>query len=465
MKRILSRVLFALLTILAAASLLMAQPRGPASPYQVTITPDHADWKYALGEKATFTIKVSKLTAPATGQTAPAASQYEPAVGQDLKWSLGPDMMPPTQTQTVKLTGQEIKVDAGTLKEPGFLRITATVQDGAATGAGARFARPNIGTVGFAPEQIKPVTKNPDDFDKFWQESKDLLAKIPMGAQIKPYPAKSTATLDAFEVSFQTISGDALGRSRMYGILTKPKAPGKYPALLRVPGAGVYGVPGIVKEAWENTITLSLGVNGVPLTLEGSIYNDLMSGALSAYNRFNLDRKDRYYYRRVYLGCIRAVDYIFSLPEFDGVNVGVIGSSQGGALSIVTAALDPRIRALVSIHPALSDITGYMFGRAGGWPDIFADPVNRTKENLDTEQYYDTVNFARRVKVPGIYSWGYNDTTCDPTSTYAAYNVITAPKTLHLELETGHFTVKPQEEKVAAWMQEMLKTGKPPAAK
>jgi hypothetical protein len=59
-----------------------------------------------------------------------------------------------------------------------------------------------------------------------------------------------------------------------------------------------------------------------------------------------------------------------------------------------------------------------------------------TPAKIATATYYDTVNFAKRLKVPGYYNWGYNDETCPPTAAYAAYNLITAPKTLGLTLET-----------------------------
>jgi cephalosporin-C deacetylase-like acetyl esterase len=146
---------------------------------------------------------------------------------------------------------------------------------------------------------------------------------------------------------------------------------------------------------------------------------------------------------------VRAVDFIFSLPEFDGDNIVVMGGSQGGALSIVTAALDSRIKGLVAFYPALCDVTGYLHGRAGGWPHFFNNEnlqFNNIPRKIETSKYYDVVNFARHLKIPGFYSWGYNDTTCPPTSTYAAYNVITAPKTLFLAEETGHWTYPEQWE-------------------
>ena len=128
----------------------------------------------------------------------------------------------------------------------------------------------------------------------------------------------------------------------------------------------------------------------------------------------------------------------------------------------ITAALDSRVKYLGAFYPALSDVTGYLHGRAGGWPHLFnKDNIafNNSKEKIETCGYYDVVNFARQLKVPGMYSWGYNDETCPPTSMYSAYNVITAPKTLYLALETGHWTFPEQNEKMTAWLVEKLKLG------
>ena len=75
-----------------------------------------------------------------------------------------------------------------------------------------------------------------------------------------------------------------------------------------------------------------------------------------------------------------------------------------------------------------------------------------TPAKIATATYYDTVNFARRVRVPGYYNWGYNDETCPPTAAYAAYNVVGAPKTLGLTLELGHQYTPEQSEAISAWV-------------
>jgi cephalosporin-C deacetylase-like acetyl esterase len=173
-----------------------------------------------------------------------------------------------------------------------------------------------------------------------------------------------------------------------------------------------------------------------------------------------MDNRNTYYYRRVYLGCLRANDYLVSLPNFDGQHLLVHGGSQGGQLAIVTAGLDSRVTALAPVYPACCDVTGYMHGRAGGWPHTFrpdfktGEPGFHSKnpEKIKTLAYFDTVNFARRVKAPGLYSWGYNDLTCPPTSLFAAYNVIAAPKALNLALSAGHNPIPEEDAAINEWL-------------
>jgi cephalosporin-C deacetylase len=118
------------------------------------------------------------------------------------------------------------------------------------------------------------------------------------------------------------------------------------------------------------------------------------------------------------------------------------------------------VKFLGAYYPALSDLTGFLIGRAGGWPHLFnKDNVNSesAKEKIKTAGYYDVVNFARLLKVPGMYSWGYNDETCPPTSMHAAYNVITAPKSLFLAENTGHWMYPEQRANMESWLRTQLK--------
>ena len=98
---------------------------------------------------------------------------------------------------------------------------------------------------------------------------------------------------------------------------------------------------------------------------------------------------------------MRAVDFICSLPQYNGKALGVTGSSQGGALSVITAALDSRVTFLAAVHPALCDHEAFFKKRACGWPHYFYYYGAPDEKQLETERYYDTANFARLLNVPG----------------------------------------------------------------
>ena len=403
----------------------------PAEKFvKVIVAPDHDNWTYEPGEKVKFTISVLQ--------------NGNPLKDVKVRYEIGPEKMSPEKKSSDVLAKGVTTVDGGTLKSPGFLRCIAIAEVDGVEYRG-------LATAGFDPLKIQPTVEDPADFAKFWEDAKAEAAKIPMDPVMTLIPERCTEKVNVYHVSIQNYRS----RSRIYGILCVPKKEGKYPALLKVPGAGIRPYAGDVANAEQGMITLEIGIHGIPVNLNPDVYADLGAGALGGYQYFNLDNRDRYYYKRVYLGCVRANDFLVSLPQYDGVNLAVHGGSQGGALSIITAALDPRVKFLAAYYPALSDVTGYLKGRAGGWPHIFDTynrPYNDLKEKTETVKYYDVVNFARRVKVPGYYSWGFNDETCPPTSMYAAYNVIEAPKELYLALETGHWTYPEQRADFNEWI-------------
>jgi cephalosporin-C deacetylase-like acetyl esterase len=428
-----TRCKFLLALLLMSSGMLWAQPS--VQLVRVIVTADHANWQYAVGEKVNFSIQVIK-----NGSLVPNAK---------ITYQVGPERMTPTLTSSVVSPTGTLQIPSQSMPSAGFLRCIATAE---VDGKEYR----NLATAGVAPLSLKPTVSNPADFDAFWQNAKADLAKVPMDAKMTLLPERCTEKTNVYHVNLQNYK---VG-TRLYGILCVPKKEGKYPAILQVPGAGVRPYGGDISNADKGYITFQIGIHGVPVTMEPSVYTDLAAGTLSGYWNYNMDDKDRFFYKRVYMGCVRANDFITSLPQFDGVNLAVIGGSQGGALSIVTAALDPRVKSLVALYPALSDVTGDLSGRAGGWPHYFEKPNrvwNETTAKLATLPYYDVVNFARRLQIPGFYTWGYNDETCPPTSMYASYNVISAPKELYLALETGHWTFPEQNEKAYGWLFSRLK--------
>ncbi len=416
-----------LAAILLCSILLNAQPARQL--VQIIVTPDKADWTYKTGDKAGFTIQVFRNNVPLEGV--------------EVKYSIQPEQLKAIDEGKVSLKKGSATVEAPKFKNPGFLRCNVSVEVDGKTYS-------SYATAGFDPDKIEPTTTLPADFQEFWDKGKQDLAKIPMKPVMTLLPERCTDKVDVYHVSINNIKG------KMYGILCKPKAEGKYPAILHVPGAGIRPYYGDVAGAEKGFVTFMIGIHGIPVNLDPVVYTDLASGALEGYQVTNMDDKDFYYYKRVYLGCVRSVDFIESLGCFDGKTIGVTGGSQGGALSIIAAGLDNRIDYLAAFYPALSDLTGYLNERAGGWPHMFRNAFTNKSEKVETSKYYDVVNFARFVKVPGWYSWGYNDNVCPPTSMHAAYNVIPGKKELHVFQETQHWTFPEQNEQKNEWLYKVL---------
>lgn len=428
------RFLLSLLVLVSLWNFSFAQSRSNQL-IQVLVTPNKADWTYANNEEISFKVSIVK--------------HQVPIQDADVSYSIGWEKMEPLQSGNLRVNGSEVQVGKPLKGEkPGFIRCEVKYKYDGQEYRG-------IATAAISPDKIQPTQTLPNDFMSFWNKEIDALKNIALDPKMTLLPELSTATVDVYHVNFSNINN-----SRVYGILSKPKKAGKYPAVLQVPGAGIRPYAGMASVAEKGLVTLQIGIHGIPVTHEAELYNSLSAGALRSYPFFNLDDKDQYYYKRVYLGCIRAVDFLTQLEEVDKNNLTVWGGSQGGALSIITAGLDKRIKHLVALYPALSDVTGYLHNRAGGWPHMFNKqnaPFMATDAKIKNSAYYDVVNFARQVKVPGFYTWGYNDETCPPTSYYAAYNLINAPRDLYLVQETGHWTFQEQQDKILNWVLEKAK--------
>lgn len=404
---------------------LKAQIRG--NNITVTVTPDHKDWNYKVGETARFKVAVLR-----SGTLVDNAK---------VDYEAGPEMYP-----SVKKQGQTLKDGtmqwSGSMKQPGFYRLKVTAHVGDKTYEG-------LCTAAFSPEKIQPTTVNPNDFDEFWTKTLADARQTPLNPTRRLLPERCTEKVNVYEVSFQNVRWG----SRTYGILCLPVKPGKYPALLRVPGAGVRPYQGDVWTAEQGAITLEIGIHGVPVTMPQSVYDELQQGALNCYWDFNMNSRDDSYYRRVFVGAVRAIDYIASLPEWNGASLGVTGSSQGGMLSLVCAALDSRVTFYGAVHAAMCDHTASLKGVACGWPHYFYyDPSHADPKKIETSRYYDGVNFARRIKCPGWFSFGYNDEVVPPTTAFATYNTVTAPKELHPYQLTGHYWFQEQWDEWEAWL-------------
>jgi hypothetical protein len=258
--RMLNRAVLQFVLLSFVAFSLFAQDR--IGSVQVRVSTDRSDWRYEPGQPVRFRIV--------------AVQDGHALSGIKVTYRIGPEMMPRKIDQVATLTGDGLTVDGGTMNEPGFLRCIATMEQNGKTYRG-------LGTAGFYPEAIKPTQQDPADFDQFWAAGKAALAELSVDAKVTLLPGYGNAFADCYHVNLQNV-GMGTAPSRFYGVLCEPKAPGKYPALLSVPGAGVRPYRGLADIAARGIITLQVGILGIPVTMEQSVYDSLGSGALASYN-------------------------------------------------------------------------------------------------------------------------------------------------------------------------------------
>lgn len=410
------------------------------SDYLWLTVPDHADWLYQTGENAKVEVSFCKYGIPRDGE---------------LKYSIGNDMLQPDKHGSVKLKNGRAVINMGTKKTPGFRDLKLSVSlDG-------KTYEHHI-KVGFSVDKIKPYTQEPQDFRSFWQKNVEELKQVPMSYTKELYKDYCTDKIDCYLVKLQI---DKMGHS-MYGFLFYPKnaQPGKYPVVLCPPGAGIKTIKDPMRNKYyaENGfVRFEVEIHGldprIPSETFGEIsraFNDRNGGYLAN----GLENKDIYYMKHVYVGLVRCIDFLTSLPEWDGKNVAVQGGSQGGALAIIAAGLDSRVTQCVANHPALSDMAGYAAkGGTGGYPHFCRQPqILSNKDCLNTLAYFDVVNFARYVKAPTYLTWGYNDVTCPPTTSYAVWNTLKCTKESLLTPINEHWTTTETNRGQMEWIKAHL---------
>ncbi len=422
--------------LLAMLALLPVQAQIKGNSIVVTVEPDHQDWNYKVGETAKFTVEVRRSGTLVDNV--------------QIDYQAGPEMYQDVK-KTVTLKDGTLKL-SGKMAQPGFYRVDVTAHVDGKDYKGACAAA-------FSPEQLKPSTVMPADFKTFWENAIKEARYTSLEPTKRLLPERCTKDVNVYEVSFQ----NARWNSRTYAILCVPAKEGRYPALLRVPGAGVRPYGGDVWTASQGVITLEIGIHGIPVTMEQKVYDDLANGALNGYWNYGMDNRDQSYYKRVVLGCIRAIDYIEQFTPWNGKQLGVTGSSQGGFLSLATAGLDRRVTCYAPVHAALCDHTNSLQGKACGWPHYFYYNKGKGQEKqIEASRYYDGVNFARLItdQQRGWFSFGYCDDVVPPTTAWATYNTVTGPKEISPYQATWHFWFQEQWDEWEAWLLKELKSEK-----
>jgi len=380
-------------------------------------TPFHQNGIYALGEKAGWTV-----TLP---QSATSGSHY---------------------TYTVKKNNFDV-VAAGaidlssgsatiwtSLSEPAMLYVEvkpdappAQAGSNGAAPAAAKDTAIHLGAA-IAPSQLQPSVPRPADFDAFWDGKRKALAAIPINPALTPSPT------DKPGVELYTVKLDSLG-SHVQGYLARPAKAGKFPALVVFEWAGVHALqPATVTDrAAEGWLAFNVDSHDLPPSQA--------TGVGTGYQAIGNTDRETCYFLNMYLRDSRAIDYIASRPDWDGKNIVVMGTSMGGHQSLAAAGLNPHVTAVIVNEPAGADSNGDLHGRKAGYPNW--DSTN--PKVMETALYFDTVNFASRIKAPVMAAMGFIDIVVPPVGVWIALDQVPGPKEAIPMVDSNHNNLTPDK--------------------
>ena len=280
------------------------------------------------------------------------------------------------------------------------------------------------------PEKLMPGVAEPEDFRQFWDACLAELAKVPMKATVKEIPAIQEKR-GAFVLKDVRVS--CVDDVPVSGYLVMPRnaKPKSLPAVVSYHGAGVSSAKPYYREG---AISFDVNAHGIENGQKGPFYADLYKQKLEKYWLMGKESRETFYFKGMYLRAVRALQYVKSLPEWNGKVLVSFGASQGGAQSLAAAALDPDVTLCIADVPAMSDHGATVAGHRAGWPKFYSVKrgVPSDAALAKTVQYFDSNKFAKYIRCPVYLSTGLVDFTCSPTSVYTVYNSLNVEK--HLEI-------------------------------
>jgi len=435
------RVLF-VYSVLLAGAFSFAQ-RAPIQQ-QLTFTPYHADGIYKLGDTVGWTVTPGPTTPTyaykwvirrnnavvlkegkldlSSGQDKIEISGDQPEmIYVDIEPYANLDAAPPatasiTPAATLAASQGSPARDAATISASQAGSANASTSSAAPVWKGGNTGRNNgfyaVGAA-VAPLQIQLSTPRPADFDSFWDGKLATQAMLPINAVLTPVHT------DVPGVEMNMFVLDALG-SRAHGYVAKPAGEGKFPALIQLQYAGVYAL-----NAHADAENAAKGWLVLNVDSHDKLPSDPSGNIPQVYNAVGNTDREKSYFLNMYLRDSRVLDYLATRPDWDGKNVVLTGGSMGGQQSIVLAGLRPdKVTAVAVCVPAGADTNGDLHGRKAGYPYWPSDNPDAMKTAL----YFDTVDFASRIKAPVMAGFGFIDTVSPPAGVWTMLNQIPGPK-------------------------------------
>jgi cephalosporin-C deacetylase len=293
--------------------------------------------------------------------------------------------------------------------------------------------------------EYKPALYREADFDSFWKQTVSAAVSQPLKAQFAPYELMPNG-LECSSFRFDGYVANENDRpGRIAGWYVRPAAVGKYPGVMFYHGYSGRGVRPLdmIALASQGLCVMSMDCRGQ--TGDSSDHSAPTGGHFTGYMTQGILDPTGYYYRYVYADAVRALELLTSRPEVDATRLAVTGGSQGGAISLAVSALTPRTLSLsLPDVPFLCD-----FRRAinitpqNPYPEIvkyLKQNISHFEQAIRTLSYFDNINLAPWIKCKTVIANGLWDDVCPPSTIYAAYNHIAAPKQMCNYPFHGHET-------------------------
>jgi len=290
--------------------------------------------------------------------------------------------------------------------------------------------------------EYRGINPRPDDFDAFWDAA--LAGMRATDSHVELRPAKFQAPFaECFDLFFTGVGG-----SRIHAKYLRPKhAAEPHPAILQFHGysgdSGEWSDKlGYVARGFSVAAMDCRGQGGISEDLGGVRGNTFKGQIIRGLD----DEPEKFTFRQIFLDTAQLAKIVGGFDEIDASRMGAMGGSQGGALTIACAALVPEIKRLAPVYPFLSDYQRVweMDLAVEAYEEIRTyfrryDPLHTREREVFTKLgYIDIQHLARRIRGETLMGITLMDTICPPSSQFAVFNKITAPKEAVIYPDYGH---------------------------
>lgn len=304
--------------------------------------------------------------------------------------------------------------------------------------------------------QYQGTNPKPADFDAYWDRALMELRSVEPMVELVASDFQ-TPQAECFDMYYNGVRG-----ARIHAKYLRPRDLGQpHPAVLLF-----HGYSGNAGDWSDKLSYVSLGYSVLAMDCrgQGGLSEDtggVKGTTLNGHIVRGLDdHPDQLLFRQIFLDTAQLARVAFELPETDVSRVYATGGSQGGALTLACAALEPRIRKLAAVFPFLCDYKRVweMDLAKDAYQELrtffrYHDPLHEREEEMFTKLGYIDLQFlAERIRGEVLMLVGLMDTVCPPSTQFASYNKMTAKKQLVIYPDYGHEHLPAANDKVMQFL-------------